>query len=266
MPTFFQISAILCILTAAAIGGYYPLARRELAGEPQGFSLGQAFAAGVFLALSLIIMLPNGLHLFSKAYPHSHYPMASLLAIAAFLFLVGLSHVAAAKQAETASDLRPSPSTIPVIITVMIAIPSFLLGTALGISETASALVIFFAIMAHKGTAAFALALAMVRSTLTRTQTLALFGLFVLSTPLGILVGADVHLYLTGLAGLVTKATILSLAAGVFLFMATLHEMKHSPIIIHCCTRQGFAIMLVGLGITSLVRLVLGLSHTGHPG
>jgi len=125
---------------------------------------------------------------------------------------------------------------------------------------------IFFAIMAHKGTAAFALALAMVRSTLTRTQTYALFGFFVLATPLGILVGADVHLYLTGLAGLVTKATILSLAAGVFLFMATLHEMKHSPIIIHCCTLPGFGLMLVGLVITALVRLILGLAHTGHPG
>lgn len=266
MLTPFQIISIICILVAAGAGGYYPLARRQAAVEPQGFPLGQAFASGVFLGLSLIIMLPNGLHLFSKAYPHMHYPLASLLTIAAFLFLVALSHIAFAKQARAAAVGEFSPPIIPVIMTVMIAIPSFLLGTALGISDTASALMIFFAIMAHKGTAAFALALAMVRSTLTRTQTYALFGFFVLATPLGILVGADVHLYLTGLAGLVTKATILSLAAGVFLFMATLHEMKHSPIIIHCCTLPGFGLMLVGLVITALVRLILGLAHTGHPG
>ncbi|MFZ5450580.1 MAG: ZIP family metal transporter [Thermodesulfobacteriota bacterium] len=138
----------------------------------------------------------------------------------------------------------------------MIAIPSFLLGTALGISDTAAALMIVFAIMAHKGTAAFALALAMVRSTMTKAQTYVLLGIFVCSTPLGILVG---H------AALVAKATILSLAAGVFLFMATLHEMKHSPIIIHCCTVRGFGHMLAGLVITAFVRLILGLAHTGHP-
>ena len=266
MLTPFQVISIICILIAAGAGGYYPLARRELAVEPQGFPLGQAFAAGVFLALSLIIMLPNGLHLFGQAYPLINYPLASLLAIAAFLFLVALSHAAFAKQTETTSVGQLSSPVIPVIMTVMIAIPSFLLGTALGISDTTSALMIFFAIMAHKGTAAFALALAMVRSTMTKTQTYALFGLFVCATPLGIIVGADVHLYLHGHAALVTKATILSLAAGVFLFMATLHEMKHSPIIIHCCTIQGFISMLAGLFITAFVRLVLGLAHTGHPG
>lgn len=125
---------------------------------------------------------------------------------------------------------------------------------------------IFVAIMAQKGTAAFALALAMVRSTMTKAQTYALFGLFVCPTPLGIFVGADVHLYLKGQAALVTKATIFSLATGVFLFMATLQEMRHSPLIIHCCTLKGFMAMLTGLVITALVRLVLGMAHTGHPG
>ena len=265
MLTTFQVVSIICILLAALVGGYFPLARRELAAEPQGLPLGQAFAAGVFLALSLIIMLPHGLNLFSQAYPSIKYPLAALLAIAAFLFLVALSHVATAKQAETIAAGQLSSPLVPVIITVMIAIPSFLLGTALGISDTAGALMIFLAIMAHKGTAAFALALAMVRSTLTRSQTYALLGLFICSTPLGILVGADVHFYLVGHDVLVAKAIILSLAAGVFLFMATLHEMKHSPIIIHCCTVRGFEFMIAGLLLTAFVRLILGLAHTGHP-
>ena len=265
MLTDFQVISIICILAAALVGGYFPLARRELAMEPEGLPQGQAFAAGVFLALSLIIMLPHGLSLFGKAYPGIKYPLASLVAIAAFLFLVALSHVAVAKQAQTAMAGQLSSPVVPVIITIMIAIPSFLLGTALGISDTTGAMMIFFAIMAHKGTAAFALALAMVRSTMTKAQTYTLLGLFVCSTPLGILVGADVHLYLVGHAALMAKAIILSLAAGVFLFMATLHEMKHSPIIIHCCTLRGFGYMLAGLIITAFVRLILGLAHTGHP-
>jgi len=265
MLSDFQIVSIICILVAALVGGYFPLARRDLAVEPEGLPQGQAFASGVFLALSLIIMLPHGLHLFSQAYPDIKYPLAALLAIFAFLSLVALSHVAVATQAETVALGQLSSPLVPLIITIMIAIPSFLLGTALGISDTAAALMIFFAIMAHKGTAAFALALAMVRSTMTRFQTYALLGLFICSTPLGILVGADVHYYLVGHAALVAKAIVLSLAAGVFLFMATLHEMKHSPIIIHCCTVRGFIYMLAGLIITAFVRLILGLAHTGHP-
>ena len=265
MLSDFQVVSIICILAAALVGGYFPLARRELAMEPEGLPLGQAFAAGVFLALSLIIMLPHGLGLFAQAYPGIKYPLAALVAILAFLFLVALSHVAVAKQAKTVALGQLSSPVVPVIITIMIAIPSFLLGTALGISSTAAALMIFFAIMAHKGTAAFALALSMVRSTMTKTQTYALLGLFICSTPLGILAGADVHHYLVGHAALVAKAIVLSLAAGVFLFMATLHEMKHSPIIIHCCTVRGFIYMLAGLIITAFVRLILGLAHTGHP-
>ena len=54
---------------------------------------------------------------------------------------------------------------IPVVMTIMIAIPSFFLGTALGMNRLA-----VVAIMAHKGSAGFALALNMARSRLSRGQ------------------------------------------------------------------------------------------------
>jgi len=50
-------------------------------------------------------------------------------------------------------------------MTIMIAIPSFFLGTALGMNRLA-----VVAIMAHKGSAGFALALNMARSRLSRGQ------------------------------------------------------------------------------------------------
>ena len=70
-------------------------------------------------------------------------------------------------------------------MTTMIAIPSFFLGAALGVSDMPAALMIFLAIIIHKGTAAFALALKMVRSTMTRKQSLLLFSCFCCSTPPG---------------------------------------------------------------------------------
>lgn len=151
---------------------------------------------------------------------------------------------------------------VPVILTVMIAIPSFLLGTALGISEGMAAIVILLAILAHKGSAAFALALAMVRSTLTRFTTSVLFAAFACATPLGVIIGADIHEHLSGRTMLVVKGTILSLAGGVFVFMATLHEMEYSPLIVQCRKVKGFAAMLFGLGITALVVLLMGLARS----
>lgn len=247
-------------------GGYYPLFRRDLARSGDGFPLGQAFAAGVFLALSLSIMLPNGFHLFAKAFPNVHYPLASVFSLAAYLGMLVLGHVANAKMPEEGETAGLTTPLIPIIMTTMIAIPSFLLGTALGVSGTAGAVVIFLAIILHKGSAGFALALAMVRSTMTKTETFILYGVFAFSTPVGIVVGADIHQYLSGHIMLVIKGTIFSLASGVFFYMGTLHEMKHSPLIIHCCTVRGFVVMLAGLILTLLVRLLVGFGHTGHPG
>ena len=266
MLNAFQLFSLISILLVAFGGGYYPLFRREEARTGAGFPLGQAFAAGVFLALSLVIMLPNGFHLFGKALPHIKFPLASLPAVGAFVALLAIGHALSAQRSSLHDALELTTPVIPVIMTIAIAIPSFLLGTALGVSSELAGVAIFFAIVAHKGSAGFALALAMARSTMTKGQTFALFGLFAFSTPLGILVGADVHDYLTGHAMILVKATILSMASGVFLFMATLHEMKHSPLIVDCCTAKGFVSMMVGLIITVLVRVLLGIAHTGHPG
>lgn len=266
MLSAFQWFSFACILFVALAGGYVPLVRRDSARSMEGFPLGQAFAAGVFLALSLGIMLPNGSHLFGKELPWVKFPLASVAALVAYLFMLGLGHIAHAKKHSQDREFMLTPASIPIIMTVMIAIPSFLLGTALGVSDTAGAVVIFIAIILHKGSAGFALALAMVRSTMTRPQTFALYGLFACATPLGIVVGADVHDYLSGHVMHLAKATILSLASGVFLYMGTLHEMKHAPLIIHCCTKRGYLVMAAGLAVTLLVRLMVGLSHTGHPG
>jgi zinc transporter ZupT len=266
MVSGFDWFAIVIIFAVAVAGGFKPLTQRETAGSSEGFPLGQAFSAGVFLALSLIIMLPNGFHLFSKAFPNIHYPLASAVALTSFIILLALGHVAYFKSSHRMEEQALTTPAIPIIMTIMIAIPSFLLGTALGVSEESMAIIILVAILLHKGSAGFALALAMVRSTLTKGQSFALFALFACSTPVGILLGADVHQYLVGNYVLIIKACTLSLAAGVFLYMGTLHEMKHAPLIIHCCTWKGFIAMVAGLVLTAFVRVLLGTAHTGHPG
>jgi zinc transporter 1/2/3 len=262
----FHFMSILLIVAFTLGGGYYPLFKRSAAGKVPGLPLGQAFAAGVFLALAFVGMLPSAFRLFAKVYPTIAFPIPSVLATASFLSLLAMGHIAAKRGISAYGEAVGSSAMVPVILTVMIAIPSFLLGTALGVSQGFPAFMILAAILAHKGSAAFALALAMVRSTMTQRGTYILFACFAAATPVGVAIGEDVHEHLTGYTMLVVKAVILSLAAGVFVYMATLHEMEDSPLIVQCSTVKGFLAMLCGVLITGMVVLLLSVAHTAHGG
>lgn len=90
-----------------------------------------------------------------------------------------------------------------------------------------------------------------------------LYLLFAVSTPSGILIGADIREFLRADTMVVVKAVILSLASGVFLYMSTVHGFRRTPLVRHCSGIKGSSLMLSGLILTALVRLVLGLAHAG---
>jgi len=259
----FKWFSIFIIFFVAILGGYYPLVKREKSRSKRGLPAGESFTAGIFLALSLFIMLPAGLYIFGKSFPDINYPLAAIFVVTAFLLLLALEHLSARLKQKEANDTDFSGPIIPIIMTAMIAIPSFLLGAAIGISPTLQAEFILIAVLAHKASAGFGLALTMVRSTLTKKQTYLLYFLFALSTPFGIFIGADISEFLRGDSITIVKAVILSLAAGVFLYMATIHGLRRTALVEHCSGIKGFSLMLLGLIITALIRLVLGLAHAG---
>jgi zinc transporter ZupT len=263
--------AALAIFVAAVAGGLPPLLRERREDALPEFPRGQAFAAGVFLALSLLIMLPAATHWMGVAVPGLQFPVASLVAVLAFLGLLEFEHwllhvrAAGLPGAEDSDQPLPSPPILPVLLTVLIGIPSFFLGVALGISADLFAiLLILVAVLAHKGSAGFALALAMVRSTLPRPAVWTLYLVFALATPVGVFVGGDLERFLGGEALALIKATVLSLASGVFLYLATLHEMRHAPLLTTCSGLRGFLLLLAGFGLTALVRIALGLAQAHH--
>lgn len=261
MLTDFQLFSLLFILGISILGGWLPLTRPERARQPDGFPLGKPFSCGVFLALSLVMMMPSGFHLLGKAFPGALVPLPPVVAATIFLILLFLEHreeEIAAKGAR--KDGRTSPA-IPIIMTVMIAIPSFLLGTALGVSGTLGAVMIFLAIIAHKGTAGFALAVKMVNSTMTMQQTYALYALFACSTPFGIIVGQEAAHLLSGHEMVAAKGIILSAASGVFLYMSTMHGLRDNPLIAQCRHHSGYIAMVVGFALTVGVRLIMGEAH-----
>ncbi|MDD5086092.1 MAG: zinc transporter, partial [Candidatus Omnitrophica bacterium] len=89
----FKWFSIFIIFFVAILGGCYPLIKRDKSRSARGFPAGESFTAGVFLALSLFIMLPAGLHLFGKSFPAINYPLAAIFVAAAFLLLLALEHI-----------------------------------------------------------------------------------------------------------------------------------------------------------------------------
>ena len=253
----------VAILICVFASGLVPFMQPNTVRKSSGLAKREAFTSGVFLALALTMMLPSAFLGFQHALPTIKYPIASAIAIVAFLTLLAVEHltghfVSGSQQIE---DECRTPAIVPIILTAMIAMPSFFLGAALGISDPYAASLIFIAIILHKGTAAFALALTMVRSTLTRTQGISLLLCFALTTPAGILAGGLAGRYV-GDEALLIKAIVLSLGAGTFLYMGTLHELKRTPLIEHCCNLSCFLWMIAGLVITGLVRWIIGDAHS----
>lgn len=65
----------------SASGESSPAEHRQHLGGRKEKSLDEAFTAGVFVALSLIMMLPAGFHFLGKYAPHRQYPLAAFIAI-----------------------------------------------------------------------------------------------------------------------------------------------------------------------------------------
>jgi zinc transporter ZupT len=262
----FQWFSLVCIFAATLAGGYYPLFHRDDVKRTGGMPLGEAFTAGVFLALALTMMLPSSLHLLGAAFPQFDFPTGALVASVAFLLLLAMEHRIAHMAERSGRGIDSGfPPVIPLTMTTMIAVPSFFLGAALGVSETEAAILIFIAIILHKTSAAFALSLQMVRSTMSNGQARLAFLLFACATPLGIVVGEELHHWLGPESMMVVKGLVLGLAAGTFVFMATLHELGHAPMISRCASRRGFLLMLAGFLMTVLVRFVIGEAHSLSP-
>jgi zinc transporter 1/2/3 len=199
------------VLAAGLAGGALPLWR---GGDPSGGRLlgwGNALAAGVFLGAGMIHMLPDA----AEGW-HSlliDYPMAYLLAAAAFVLMLLFEHVLPSESAHEAMHAHSGErfealhqhgppadgrASAYAVLTAL-SIHAFLAGIALGAQpELSAALVIFVAIMAHKTTAGFALGVSLARSPLPRRRALWLLALFALATPAGILVGALVDEVLEG--------------------------------------------------------------------
>ena len=101
-----------------------------------------------------------------------------------------------------------------------------LAGATLGLEKSiVSSIVIFIAIISHKGCAAFALGVSLREADFPRPRMIGVIALFSCMTPLGIILGSIFSTILKGKAAYAVEAVFDGVAAGTFLYIAILDIM-----------------------------------------
>ena len=186
---------LLALLATALLCGALPLRRRggEDAASRRLLEWGNAFAAGIFLGAGFVHMLPEATAAWEQL--GWHYPIGTLLAAAAIVFMLLFEHVLPPEDAHHAmhapsadrfgahahgGDARHAdPPGAVYAILIALSIHSLLEGLALGAQrDLRSALVIFAAILAHKSMEGFALGVSLARRALPAARALWLLALF----------------------------------------------------------------------------------------
>lgn len=243
-----KIISLVLILLMTILAGSYPFIKRLKTQHAHDFLSGESLAAGIFLGAGLMHMLGDA----SEAFYHMHYnyPFAFALAGITFLLLLWLEHLGR----EIYHKKGGNSSAFAIIATIMLSLHSFLLGTALGLSDSLSvALVILLAILAHKGAASFALAVQINKSPLSFKAGISLFIFFAIMVPLGIVCGASATHMLSGYPLLVPIFS--SLASGTLLYLGTLHGLEQAILVKECCDLRRFSFVVIGFVIMAIVAI-----------
>ena len=252
----FKIFSAIIILMIAIIGGIWPFVNRinnqkniNSNSISFDFPTGEALASGIFLGVGLLHMLPDSVAEFSIA--GYHYPLAFFFTAVSFLLLLLLEHITASLHNHSNNFMHG----IIFFMAVMLSIHSFLEGTAVGISVNfATAVIIFMAIIAHKGAASFALSVHLNRSYLKLTSCIITFSIFCLITPLGIFAGS----WFVLTSHRLFLPIINSLAAGTFLYIGTLHGLERTSLVKIYCNIKEIFFMLIGFSLIGIITIFKG--------
>lgn len=143
----------------------------------------------------------------------------------------------------------------PYVLLLVLSVHSVITGIALG-TETriVQASVILIAVLAHKGTAAFALGVSMLRTGMERRRFTRMIFLFSSTTPLGIILGIGVISLVTGRAAQGFEALFDALAAGTFLYVAVVDIIEEEFSKSHNQWIK-FGLVAAGLGMMALVAI-----------
>lgn len=248
----FKIISIIATVVVGLTGGLLSLKLSESKNSKRFFSMGNSFAAGVFLSAGLIHMLPDADEGFRN---FGDFPWAYLGCAIGFFIILFLERVVMHSH-DAISDSANHKNVFQIyILTVILSVHSIIAGIALGSEERLNhSLIILFAILAHKGSAAFALAARLLKQNIGRQKLMKIIMLFCCMTPLGIVLGSIILNLLEGIAQELLTASFDALAAGTFLYVSIL-GIAHEEFSVHTDKFRKFLFMGFGIAVMAIIAI-----------
>lgn len=246
LKVFFAISVVIVILLA----GWYPFKNRRKTSESIDFPIGETLATGVFLGAGLLHLLPESAIEFSKL--GYQYPLAYLITGLVFLLFLWFEHVGR----ELYHHQKGNHPAFALLAWLMLSVHSLVLGTALGFSQEYSLVImLFLAIITHKWAESFAIAIQLTKCSLSTAQSLGLFLIFALMTPLGIYLGW--YLGHGVYTQTVVDPILIAISAGTFLYLGTLHGLEQCVMVERCCNLRYFSFVIIGFLLMGSVAVYI---------
>jgi zinc transporter 1/2/3 len=243
-----KLISIVLIFVVTWMAGAYPFKKRLSSAKGHDFPKAEALACGVFLGAGLIHMLGDASASFNEL--DYSYPFAFLITGASFLVLLWLEHVGREYYEHEGSA---SPA-FAILAAFALSLHALFAGVALGLTnETSLQILILIAILGHKWAASFALSVQINKSNMLLRWGLLLFFIFSLMVPIGVVSGDLISQHLTHYP--VFQPIFLSLAAGTFLYLGTLHGLSRAVMVQRCCNLRHFTLVIIGFALMAVVAV-----------
>jgi len=246
-----KLASAALIFVSGVIGGALPMRLDDSERSRRLLGLGNGFSGGIFLGAGLLHMLSDAQANFALFV--SDYPVALLVAGGGFLAVLFLEMVALQGREDVGEMSGDRTSFYPFLLIIVLSVHSLIAGTALGLEgSVAASFAILVAIVAHKGSAAFALGVSLEAAKFSRGRFFAIVVFFSCMTPLGVLLGFWFSRLLEGPPAILVEAVFDSLAAGSFIYVAVL-DIIDEAFADKVDLRAKFAVLLAGfLGMALL--------------
>ena len=267
-----RFASTVLIFAMGLVGGLIPwwVGRRASHGEHGAhgidwLSLGNCFAGGVILAAGFVHLLGDAASGYAAAYPQDDFPWPFAIAAASFVSILAIERVLPRIPAGDRSGGDPEAAALvaaaaggvfPYLLLLTLSIHSLIAGLALGTQTSSSGFaIVLVAILAHKGSAAFALGVSMHRAEIPRRRATPLIAGFAVMTPIGVLAG----ILLTSLASSDAEAAFEiwfdAIAAGTFIYIGALDIIREEFIPARRGRRRRFIATGAGLLVMTLVAI-----------
>jgi zinc transporter 1/2/3 len=243
------LAALLIFLTSIATV-IHPLRKRSVSSHLESIELGEALASGIFLGAAFFHMLPDAIKTFSRFDSALIYPVPEMICVGGFLLLLFLERLSLINASSR------SKHSIPYILAIILIIHAIIEGAALGIGSTFSeAIMLFIAILAHKGSESFALCVTMLRHEIPSRRIMLVILLFAFMTPCGIALGTVINQFAFARNGELVAASFNAFAAGTFLYISTLHHIRFHQHTEETQGMQEFACLVSGIVVMGVIAL-----------